>query len=92
MQNDFCPGGKLAVPDGDAVVPVINAGIQRAQAAGIPIIASRDWHPQRHVSFEDQGGPWPEQRPGLTANRCRLPRRSRSARRHCKSFQRRPAR
>jgi len=60
VQNDFCPGGMLAVPDGDAVVPVINACIRQAQAAGIPIIASRDWHPQRHVSFEAQGGPWPE--------------------------------
>lgn len=60
VQNDFCPGGKLAVPDGDAVIPVINDCIERAQAAGIPVVASRDWHPRQHVSFADQGGPWPE--------------------------------
>ena len=59
VQNDFCPGGQLAVPEGDRVIPVINEWIGRAQAAGIPVIASRDWHPADHCSFADQGGPWP---------------------------------
>ncbi|MEM6337492.1 MAG: isochorismatase family protein, partial [Bacteroidota bacterium] len=45
VQNDFIPGGSLAVPDGDAVVPVLNTWIEHATEAGIPVIASRDWHP-----------------------------------------------
>ena len=59
VQNDFCPGGALAVPDGDAVVPVINRLIQSAQSAGRPVFASRDWHPANHISFQERGGPWP---------------------------------
>ncbi len=59
VQNDFCPGGALAVPEGDAVVPVLNRWIGAARDAGIPIYASRDWHPAGHVSFEERGGPWP---------------------------------
>lgn len=59
VQNDFCPGGALAVKDGDAVVPELNHWIAAARRAGIPIIASRDWHPVDHVSFAHQGGPWP---------------------------------
>ncbi|MGM0481011.1 MAG: isochorismatase family protein [Pseudomonadota bacterium] len=59
VQNDFCPGGKLALDDGDEVVPVINRMIAQAQQADIPIFASRDWHPLQHVSFDERGGPWP---------------------------------
>ncbi|HEV7128526.1 MAG TPA: isochorismatase family protein [Ktedonobacterales bacterium] len=59
VQNDFCPGGALAVPEGDAVVPVLNAYLARATAAGLPIYASRDWHPQRTAHFASFGGPWP---------------------------------
>ncbi len=59
VQRDFCPGGALAVPDGDAVVPVLNQWIDAAQDAGAAIFASRDWHPPDHVSFLEQGGPWP---------------------------------
>ncbi len=55
VQNDFCPGGALAVPDGDAVVEPINR-----LAAGSPfVVATRDWHPADHSSFAEQGGPWP---------------------------------
>lgn len=47
VQNDFCTGGGLAVPDGEAVVPVINR-----LAAGFQIvIATQDWHPADHASF-----------------------------------------
>lgn|SRR5690606_19995635 len=60
VQKDFCAGGALAVPGGDEVVPVLNEWIEAARAAGVPIIASRDWHPREHVSFASQGGPWPE--------------------------------
>lgn len=55
VQNDFCPGGALAVPDGDAVVPVINQLMPRFNR----VIATQDFHPPGHSSFTDQGGPWP---------------------------------
>lgn len=59
VQIDFCPGGKLPIPDGDKVVPFINEYVQAAEAAGVPIVVSRDWHPREHPSFLDQGGDWP---------------------------------
>ena len=59
VQNDFCPGGALAVPEGDRVVPVLNEYAARGQAAGIPIYASRDWHPRRTTHFAEFGGTWP---------------------------------
>jgi nicotinamidase/pyrazinamidase len=59
VQNDFCPGGALAVCDGDQVVPVLNRWIEEAQRQNIPIFASRDWHPPGHISFAERGGPWP---------------------------------
>lgn len=59
VQNDFCPGGALAVPEGDRVVPVINAYIERFDRAGLPIFASRDWHPPQSRHFQSAGGPWP---------------------------------
>ena len=59
VQNDFCAGGALAVPGGDEVVPVLNRWIAVARGAGVPIVASRCWHPRGHVSFVERGGPWP---------------------------------
>ena len=59
VQNDFCPGGALAVPEGDQVVPVLNDWIRAARESGVPVVASRDWHPAGHCSFAEQGGPWP---------------------------------
>ena len=59
VQNDFCPGGALPVPEGDAVVPVLNTWIRAARDAGVPVYASRDWHPPDHISFQPRGGPWP---------------------------------
>jgi nicotinamidase/pyrazinamidase len=55
VQNDFCPGGALAVSDGDAVVPVLNALADKADL----VIATRDWHPPDHSSFVSEGGQWP---------------------------------
>jgi nicotinamidase-related amidase len=55
VQNDFCPGGALAVPDGDAVVGPVN----RLAADSSFVVATRDWHPVDHGSFAEQGGPWP---------------------------------
>jgi nicotinamidase/pyrazinamidase len=60
VQRDFLPGGALAVPQGDAVVPVINAYIELARRHDMPVYASRDWHPRNHCSFTAQGGSWPE--------------------------------
>jgi nicotinamidase/pyrazinamidase len=59
LQNDFLPGGSLGVPQGDEVVAPIQQLIDLYQAHGLPIYASRDWHPAGHCSFTDQGGPWP---------------------------------
>jgi nicotinamidase/pyrazinamidase len=59
VQNDFCPGGALAVPDGDRVVPVLNRILQESAARRVPVIASRDWHPPDTSHFEAFGGPWP---------------------------------
>lgn len=60
VQRDFLPGGALAVPQGDAVVPVLNRYITLARSRGMTLYASRDWHPRNHCSFTAQGGPWPE--------------------------------
>lgn len=59
MQNDFLPGGALGVPEGHQVVAPINQLIAMYVARGLPVFASRDWHPQDHVSFAARGGPWP---------------------------------
>ncbi len=61
VQNDFCPGGSLAVADGDKIIPVTNdlIAIALANKRQIPVFASRDWHPSDHISFKEQGGPWP---------------------------------
>ena len=59
VQNDFCPGGALAVPEGDAVVPVLNRYAARFHDAGLPVYASRDWHPRETRHFREGGGPWP---------------------------------
>lgn len=59
VQNDFLPGGSLAVPDGDQVVPVLNEYIRRFKAAGLPIYATRDWHPPVTKHFKQYGGVWP---------------------------------
>jgi nicotinamidase/pyrazinamidase len=47
VQNDFMPGGNLGVPDGDAVVPLINALANRFEH----VILTQDWHPHQHISF-----------------------------------------
>lgn len=59
VQNDFCPGGALAVPGGDAVVPVLNEYIAHFHARALPVLASRDWHPPETRHFVAGGGPWP---------------------------------
>ena len=57
FQNDFTPGGALAVPEGDRIAERVNE--LAADARFELVIATRDWHPRDHGSFEEQGGPWP---------------------------------
>lgn len=59
LQNDFCPGGALGVKEGDKVVTVINAYIEKFTAAGLPVIATRDCHPPKTSHFKEFGGLWP---------------------------------
>ncbi|HUP90450.1 MAG TPA: nicotinamidase [Longimicrobiales bacterium] len=59
VQNDFCPGGALAVPEGDKVVPVLNDYADRFARNNQPVYASRDWHPEKTRHFKAEGGPWP---------------------------------
>jgi nicotinamidase/pyrazinamidase len=59
VQNDFLPGGSLAVPYGDEVIPGLNRYLAAFVQRGLPIIATRDWHPSNHCSFQPYGGPWP---------------------------------
>jgi nicotinamidase/pyrazinamidase len=59
VQLDFLPGGSLAVPRGDEVVPALNRYIAVFQRLTLPVVATRDWHPPDHCSFKAQGGPWP---------------------------------
>jgi nicotinamidase/pyrazinamidase len=55
VQNDFCPGGALPVPDGDAVVPVVN----RLQERFETVVLTQDWHPPDHRSFASNHGAEP---------------------------------
>jgi nicotinamidase/pyrazinamidase len=59
VQNDFCAGGALAVPGGDAVVPPLNRMIEWAARRGDPVFATRDWHPPDTRHFQAYGGTWP---------------------------------
>ena len=59
VQNDFCPGGALAVPQGDRVVDPINRLLAAYTAAHAAVFASRDWHPLGSSHFVGQGGQWP---------------------------------
>ena len=59
VQNDFLPGGALAVPDGDAVVPLLARCAEVCARTGVHVVASRDWHPADHCSFREFGGQWP---------------------------------
>lgn len=56
LQNDFCANGALAVPEGEHTIPVALRAIDYAKQAGIPVIATQDWHPADHGSFASQSG------------------------------------
>jgi nicotinamidase/pyrazinamidase len=59
VQNDFCPGGALPVPDGDRVVAPLNRAAELFAAARLPVVATRDWHPAVTSHFSAYGGIWP---------------------------------
>ena len=59
VQNDFCPGGTLAVPRGDEVVAPLNKLIDEFLERGDPVYKSRDWHPRTTKHFAAYGGTWP---------------------------------
>ena len=59
VQNDFCPGGLLPVPEGDVVIPALNQYLALFRGRGLPVFASRDWHPPTSTHFRDYGGIWP---------------------------------
>ncbi|MFP4473342.1 MAG: bifunctional nicotinamidase/pyrazinamidase [Candidatus Omnitrophota bacterium] len=59
FQNDFCPGGALAVKNADEIVDVLNRYIEYFTAKDFPVLVSRDWHPRNSHHFEENGGDWP---------------------------------
>jgi nicotinamidase/pyrazinamidase len=59
VQNDFCPGGALAVANGDQVIGPLNGLIEEFLAHDEPVFKSRDWHPAQTKHFAAQGGTWP---------------------------------
>ena len=59
VQNDFCPGGALAVVQGDEVVAPLNRLIDEFLDNGLPVFKTRDWHPPTTKHFQAYGGTWP---------------------------------
>ena len=59
VQNDFCPGGSLAVTNGDEVIAPLNRLIKEFLDRGEPVFKSRDWHPATAKHFAAYGGIWP---------------------------------
>lgn len=59
VQNDFMPGGALGISLANQIIAPLNRYIHEFGARGLPIFATRDWHPAKHCSFHAQGGPWP---------------------------------
>jgi len=59
VQRDFCPGGALPVPGCDRALPIINRYLLEAHERGMPVYASRDWHPAVTRHFTAHGGEWP---------------------------------
>jgi len=59
LQNDFLPGGALAVPEGDRVISPLNDVIEKFRNENLPLFFTRDWHPSHHSSFLEMGGSWP---------------------------------
>ena len=60
VQNDFCPGGKLAVPHGDEVIEPLNRQIDQFLDHAAPVYKTRDWHMPTTKHFATYGGTWPQ--------------------------------
>ena len=60
VQVDFCPGGALAVPEGNEVVPTLNLYLEFFYSKDSPTFATRDWHPAQTSHFKEFGGVWPK--------------------------------
>jgi len=60
MQVDFLPGGALEVPNSDTIIPIVNEYVKLFESKNLPIFYSRDWHPEDHCSFKENGGTWPK--------------------------------
>lgn len=60
VQQDFLPGGSLAVPEGGRVIAPLRRCVDLFESRELPVFATHDWHPGDHCSFRTQGGPWPE--------------------------------
>ena len=59
VQNDFCPGGSLAVAHGDEVIAPLNELVKKFLERGEPVYKTRDWHPAKTKHFQMYGGTWP---------------------------------
>jgi nicotinamidase/pyrazinamidase len=59
VQNDFCPGGSMAVEGGDDIANALSSLSTQFRIKSARIFATQDWHPENHSSFTAQGGPWP---------------------------------
>jgi nicotinamidase/pyrazinamidase len=59
VQRDFLPGGAMTISGSERILPRLNACMAKFVSRGLPVFASRDWHPHNHRSFASQGGPWP---------------------------------
>ena len=59
VQNDFCPGGSLAVANGDEVMAPLNELVRAFLDRGEPVFKTRDWHPEKAKHFKVYGGVWP---------------------------------
>jgi nicotinamidase/pyrazinamidase len=60
VQLDFCPGGALAVPEGDAIIPLLNKYMKLFSGHSHPVFATRDWHARQTKHFKEFGGTWPQ--------------------------------
>jgi nicotinamidase/pyrazinamidase len=60
VQNDFCPGGTLPVPEADRIIKNLNKYIKIFSQKELRIFASRDWHPKKTKHFKQFGGAWPK--------------------------------
>jgi len=59
VQRDFCPGGSLPAEGGERILSAVNRYLGEAHRLGLPVYASRDWHPAKTTHFKAYGGEWP---------------------------------